>query len=230
MQLHRATIFPVAIFADRRQAGRALALKLRLYAGRPDVIVLGIPRGGVPVAAEVARALRVPLDVFVVRKVGAPGQPELAVGAIASGGVEVWNPYAVATLGLTADGLSSLAAEEQPELERRERLYRGGRPLPDLHGKTVLLVDDGIATGSSMRAAIQAARRHQAWRIVVAAPVVAPASRRELEEEDGVAVVALAEPDSFYAVGQFYREFPQVSDEEVQTLLRQSAEPSSPAA
>src|SRR4051812_4252124 len=156
------------IFADRREAGRFLAGKLTEYADRPDVLVLALPRGGVPVAYEVARALHAPLDVFLVRKLGLPGREELAMGAIASGGVLVLNEDLVRSLGIPRDVLQAVIAAEREELERRERIYRGGRPPPDVRGRTVILVDDGLATGSTMRAAVAALRRQVPERIVVA--------------------------------------------------------------
>src|SRR5260221_5802263 len=157
-------------FRDRREAGRLLAAHLAAYAHRPDVLVLALPRGGVPVAYEVARALGVPLDVFLVRKLGVPGYEELAMGAVATGGVRVLNDRLVNALRIPAHVIDAVAAQEQQELRRRERLYRGGRPSPDVRGKTVILVDDGLATGATMQAAIQALRQQQPARIVVAGP------------------------------------------------------------
>src|SRR2546429_6225689 len=161
-------------FRDRHEAGRRLADKLVAYAKRPDVLVLALPRGGVPVAYEVARRLRAPLDVFLVRKLGVPGYEELAMGALASGGVQVLNHDVVRQLGIPQDAIRSVAARELEELERREKLYRNGRPAPDVTGKTVILVDDGLATGSTMRAAMAALRKYEPRAIVVALPVVAP--------------------------------------------------------
>lgn len=171
------------VFGDRREAGRLLASKLTEYADRPDVLVLALPRGGVPVAYEVARALHAPLDVFLVRKLGLPGREELAMGAIASGGVLVLNEDLVRSLGIPRDVLQAVIAAEREELERRERIYRGGRPPPDVRGRTVILVDDGLATGSTMRAAVAALRRQVPARIVVAVPIGAPGTCAEFERE-----------------------------------------------
>ncbi len=210
-------------FDDRRDAGRELARQLGAYAGRADVIVLGLPRGGVPVAAEVARALRAPLDVLVVRKLGVPGHEELAMGALASGGARVLNASIVRDLGLDDDAIERVEREERAELARRERLFRGERPTPDLRGKTVVLVDDGIATGATMRSAVAALRNGPPARVVVATPVAAPeaaeALRREADE-----VVCLGTPDDFLAVGRWYRDFPQTSDAEVRESLAAAAD------
>src|SRR5688572_14361611 len=172
----------MAQFRDRRDAGRILAQKLLAYANRPDVIVLALPRGGVPVAYEVARELNIPLDIFLVRKLGLPGHEELAVGAIASGGVRVINDDVVQTLGVPDEVIDAVAAKERRELERRERSYRGDRPPPDVRGRTVILVGDGLATGSSMRAAVAALRRQGPARIVVAVPVGASETCAEFQE------------------------------------------------
>jgi len=206
------------IFADRRDAGRRLAAALAAYAGRPDVVVLGLPRGGVPVAHEVARALGVPFDVFVVRKVGVPGHEELAMGAIASGGVRVENPELMRQLGVEAAAFDRVAEREARELERREVLYRQGTPFPDLRGRTVLLVDDGLATGATMRAAVQALRLHGPARIVVAVPTAATETcdRFAREVDD---IVCATTPEPFYAVGLWYADFTATSDEEVVALL-----------
>ena len=210
-------------FDNRHQAGRELARQLGAYAGRTDVIVLGLPRGGVPVAAEVARALRAPLDVLVVRKLGVPGHEELAMGALASGGARVLNASIVRDLGLGDDAIERVAREERAELARRERLFRGERPSPDLRGKTVVLVDDGIATGATMRSAVAALRNGPPARVVVATPVAAPEAadvlRREADE-----VVCLGTPHDFLAVGRWYRDFPQTSDAEVRESLAAAAE------
>ena len=211
------------LFRNRAEAGRLLAAKLAAYAGRPDVLVLALPRGGVPVAYEVARALDAPLDVFLVRKMGVPGHEELAMGAIATGGVRVVNDSVVRALGLPDHVIESVAALEQRELERRERDYRGGRPAPDVRGRTVILVDDGLATGSTMRAAIAALRQRGAARIVVAVPVGAPDTCAEFQDEADEAVCART-PEPFYAVGMWYDDFSQTSDEEVRDLLRGAAE------
>jgi putative phosphoribosyl transferase len=205
-------------FRDRREAGRLLATALAGYADRPDALVLGLPRGGVVVAAEVARGIRVPLDVWVVRKLGLPANPELAIGAIGRGGVRVLNDDVLRELGIGADVIESVAADEAVELERRERLYRGARPFPELAGKTAILVDDGLATGSTMRAAVLSARSMAPSRVVVAVPVGAAATCLDL---GGVAdeVVCLRTPDPFRAVGAWYEDFAQTTDEEVRELL-----------
>jgi putative phosphoribosyl transferase len=209
------------LFRNRRQAGRLLAAKLADYVGRPDVIVLALPRGGVPVAFEVARALGAPLDVYLVRKLGVPGREELAMGAIASGGVRVLNDVAEA-LGITEEEVAEVVAREQKELERRERLYREGRPVPAVRGRTVILVDDGLATGSSMRAAVTALRRRSPRRVVVAVPVGAPETCAELQEETDETVCA-SMPEPFRGVGAWYEDFSQTTDEEVRELLARAA-------
>jgi len=211
-------------FRNRIDAGRELAAALAKYANRPDVIVLGLPRGGIPVAAEVARALHVPLDVFVVRKLGVPGHEEYAMGAIASGGVRLLDRRTVAAAGLTPAQVESVTAAERAELERRERSYRGDRPFPDLTGKTVILVDDGLATGASMRAAIEALRQERPARIVVAVPVAAPETCqafRHVADE----IVCAATPEPFYAVGRWYDDFSQTTDQEVHELLASARAP-----
>ena len=209
------------IYRDRFDAGETLAEKLREYAGRADVVVLALPRGGVPVGYEVARALAVPLDVFVVRKLGTPGQPELAMGAIASGGVRVLNRDVVEALGIPDWAIEEATQQEQTELERREVQYRGDRPALDVHGKTVILVDDGLATGSTMRAAAAALRKAGAARILVAVPVAARATCDQLREE-GNEVLCATTPEPFFAVGQWYKDFAQTTDEEVRELLERS--------
>jgi predicted phosphoribosyltransferase len=206
------------VFHDRVEAGDVLAAWLGDYAGRPEVLVLALPRGGVPVAARVAEALGAPLDVFVVRKLGVPGHEELAMGAIASGGVLVRNEEVVAKLGLGEDTLRRVAEAERRELARRERSYREDRPPPDLAGRVVILVDDGLATGSTMRAAVAAARRLGPARVVVAVPT-APASTCQRLREVADEVVCATTPRPFRAVGNSYRSFPQTSDEEVRSLL-----------
>ncbi len=205
-------------FRDRAEAGRLLAERLSGYVGRTDVVVLGLPRGGVPVAREVARALGAPLDVFLVRKLGYPGQPELAMGAIASGGTRVLNEQLVRQLRLGDDVIARVTEREGAELERRERAYRGDRPAPELHDLTVVLVDDGLATGATMRAAAQAVRSRGPRRLVVAVPTAPPHALEELagEADEVVAVVA---PDPFHAVGLWYEDFGEVSDDEVRQLL-----------
>jgi putative phosphoribosyl transferase len=210
------------LYRDRREAGRQLAAKLAAYAGRPDVIVLALPRGGVPVAYEVARALGAPLDILLVRKLGLPGHEELALGAVASGGIRVLNEEVVRALRIPEEVIDQVAAEELEELERRERLYRGDRPPPDVRGRTVILIDDGLATGSTMRAAIAALRQQHPARIVVAVPVGAPETCAEFQDEADEAICALT-PDPFYAVGHWYGDFTQTTDEEVRDLLEQAA-------
>jgi predicted phosphoribosyltransferase len=208
------------LFRDRHDAGRRLAAKLTQYAHHPDVIVLALPRGGVPVGYEVARALGVPLDVFVVRKLGVPGYEELAMGAVATGGVRVLNEQLVNRLGIPDHLIDAVAAHEQQELMRRERLYRGGRSPPDVRGRTVILVDDGLATGATMHAAIHALRQQQPARIVVAVPTAAPEACEEMRAEVDEAICAIT-PEPFHAVGLWYLNFSQTTDEEVRELLTQ---------
>jgi predicted phosphoribosyltransferase len=210
-------------FHDRSEAGRLLAAKLGAYANRPDVLVLALPRGGVPVAYEVARALNAPLDVFLVRKLGVPGHEEYAMGAIATGGVRVLNEEAVRALGVPDYAIDAVAAKEQQELARRARLYRGDRPPPDVRGKTVILVDDGLATGATMQAAVKALRQEQARRIVVAVPVAAPETCEQLKEQVDDIICAVT-PEPFYAVGLWYQDFSQTTDEEVRELLERARE------
>ena len=206
------------VFRDRRHAGRTLAQVLAGYANRSDVIVLALPRGGVPVAYEVAKALHAPLDVFVVRKLGVPGHEEYAMGAIASGGVRVLNDEVVRRLGIPDAAVDAVARSEQGELERRERLYRAGRPPPDARGRTVILVDDGLATGSTMLAAVRALRPQQPARIVVAVPTASAETCAQLRSEADEVVCATT-PEPFRAVGMWYDDFSQTSDEEVRELL-----------
>jgi putative phosphoribosyl transferase len=210
------------LFRDRSEAGRQLAARLAHYVDRPDVLVLALPRGGVPVGYEVARALHVPMDVFIVRKLGVPGHEELAMGAVASGGVRVLNDQVVKGLGIPDYVIDAVASWEQQELERRERLYRGQRPPPDVRGKTVILVDDGLATGSTMLAAVRALRQLGPARIVVAVPVASRDTCDLLKTEVDEVVCAVT-PEPFYAVGLWYRNFSQTTDEEVRELLEQSA-------
>lgn len=205
-------------FRDRGEAGQVLAHELRAYAGREDVIVLALPRGGVPVAFEVARTLQAPLDVFVVRKLGVPGHEELAMGAIASGGVLVLEPTVIEDLAIPPDVVADVAAREEQERLRREREYRGDRPEPDVRGRTVILVDDGLATGSTMRAAVAALRKLQPARIVVAVPVAAPSACADLAPEVDDIVCART-PEPFRSVGSWYLEFSQTTDDEVRELL-----------
>jgi predicted phosphoribosyltransferase len=209
------------IFQDRREAGRQLAVKLQGYAGDPSVLVLGLPRGGVPVAYEIARALHAPLDVFVVRKLGVPGHRELAMGAIASGGTRVLNLDVIDGLRIPAAAVESVAAGELQEVERQERVYRGDTPLPQMAGRTVIVVDDGLATGSTMRAAVRALRQSGPKHIVIAVPVAASETVRSLREEADV--VCLSAPPEFHAVSNWYEDFSQTSDEEVQQLLESAA-------
>ncbi|SRR5579884_168560 len=211
-----------APFRDRTHAGRVLASLLSEYSGVRGLIVLALPRGGVPVGFEVAQALHAPLDVFLVRKLGFPGQEELAMGAIASGGVQVLNPEVVEGLGISMNTVEAVAARERVVLEKRERLYRDERPMPDLRGRTVILVDDGLATGSSMRAAVAALRRHKPAKIVVAVPVAAPSVCDDLRAE-AVEVVCAFTPEPFHAVGLWYQDFSEISDEEIRTLLGRAA-------
>jgi erythromycin esterase-like protein/predicted phosphoribosyltransferase len=212
------------LFRDRREAGRLLAEKLAAYANRPDVLVLALPRGGVPVAYEVARGLGAPLDVFVVRKLGVPGHEELAMGAIASGGVRVLNDQLVEHLGIPEQAIEAIAARERQELERRERLYRGDRPTSDVRGCTVILVDDGLATGATMHAAIEALRQQNPARIVVAVPTASPETCEEMKEKTDDVICAIT-PEPFYAVGHWYQDFSQTADEEVGTLLARQGTP-----
>ncbi|MBV9123686.1 MAG: phosphoribosyltransferase [Planctomycetes bacterium] len=211
------------LFRDRREAGRVLADKLQALADRPDVLVLALPRGGVPVAFEIARALHASLDVFLVRKLGVPGYEELAMGAIATGGVRVLNDEVRTALGIPDSVIETVAAEEGQELAWRDHLYRDGRPPPDVHQRTVILVDDGLATGSTMRAAVRALRQQSPGRIVVAVPVGAPQSCAELSQEvDDLVCASMPEP--FHAVGAWYGDFAPTSDEEVRQLLQQAAQ------
>lgn len=210
------------IFKDRAEAGRDLAGWLSNLAGRNDVIVLALPRGGIRVAFEVAEALGAPLDVFLVRKLGVPGQEELAMGAIASGGVRVLNDDVVSWFGISDEIIESVAARERREMERRERLYRGNRPTPDISGRTVILVDDGLATGTTMRAAVAALRVHRPARIVVAVPTAPPDACDTVGAEVDEIICATT-PEPFWAVGAWYDDFPQTSDQEVRELLERAA-------
>ncbi len=209
-------------FEDRRDAGRRLAAELRQYTGRPDVLVLGLARGGVPVANEVARALDLPLDVFIVRKLGVPGHEELAMGAIASGEVQVLDDRLIRTLHIPQGAVANVVTQERRELERRENAYRSGRIAPDVTGRTAILVDDGLATGASMFAAISALRTANPAKIVVAVPVAAPevcsAMRRVADE-----CVCVLTPAQLYGVGAWYTDFSQTTDGEVRTILEAAA-------
>jgi putative phosphoribosyl transferase len=215
------------IFADRVQAGSMLAERLKAYANRKDVTVLGIPRGGVPVAFEIAETLGVQLDVFVARKLGVPGQEELAFGAIASGGIRVLDTEIIEAIGISRTSIEEVSARERRELDRRERLYRGARAPLDLDGRTAILVDDGIATGSSLRAAISALRHLKPARLVVAAPVAPLATCQRLRQEVDD-LVCIDMPKSFRAIGEFYEDFSQITDQEVADLLRRSWQESIP--
>jgi putative phosphoribosyl transferase len=210
-------------FSNRTEAGRLLAEKLVKHAGRADVIVLGLPRGGVPVAFEVAQRLGVPLDVFIVRKLGVPGFEELAVGAIASGGVRVLNEDVFRAIPNADEVIETITAKETAELQRREQSYRDGRPAPELRDRVVILVDDGLATGATMRAAVKALRQRGAAKIIVAVPVGPPDTCREFEDEADETICATI-PEFFQAVGQYYEDFSQTSDEEVRELLARAAQ------
>ena len=207
-------------FADRMQAGRLLAKKLNEYANRSDVVVLALPRGGVPVGYEVARELNAPLDVFLVRKLGLPGHEEFAMGAIASGGVRVMNQYVVESLGISDRFIDEVAAKEQRELERREHLYRGSEKPLDLAGRIVIVVDDGLATGSTMTAAVEAIERMKPSEIVVAAPVASHEACAFFNALVNSTCVCFMSPEPFEAVGRWYRHFPQTTDSEVCYLLK----------
>lgn len=215
-------------FVNRTDAGRRLAASLSAYAGRPEGIVLALPRGGVPVAYEVARELDVPLDLFIVRKLGVPGHEELAMGAIATGGALVLDEAVVRQLGIREADVRAVMAAEQRELERREKEYRGDRPPPDIAGRTAILVDDGLATGASMRVAVAALKQEHPARIVVAVPIAPPetcdALRREADD-----VVCAVTPEPFYAVGLWYEDFTQTTDEEVHDLLERARHELAPA-
>lgn len=210
-------------FKDRSDAGKRLAAKLQVYANRPDVVVLGLPRGGIPVAFEVARKLRLSLDVFVVRKLGVPGREELAMGAIASGGIEVLNDNIVRGLNISRAVIESVARKEVEELKRREQLYRGNRASLNVKDLTVILVDDGLATGATMRAAVQALRRQKPVSVIVAVPVASPEACQELGDEADDIVCAIT-PEPFYSVGSWYEDFSQTTDDEVRTLLKMAHE------
>jgi putative phosphoribosyl transferase len=208
------------IFRDRAEGGRLLADNLTEYANRPDVIVLALLRGGVPVGIEIARKLNLPLDVLTVRKLGVPGQPELGMGAIASGGIRVLNEDLLSYIHIPSEEIEAVTKLEQKELERRERVYRGDRPAPDVRGRIVILVDDGMATGATMRSAVEALKQQQPARIIIAVPVAAESTCAEFNARDGVVTcICLETPESFFAVGLWYEQFPQLIDEEVHELL-----------
>ena len=211
------------LFIDRHDAGRQLAGRLQRLAGRPGLVVLGLPRGGVPVAYEVATALHAPLDVFVVRKLGVPGHEELAMGAVASGGVRVVNEDVVRQLGISRQTFDAITEEEEREVLRRDREYRVGRPFPTIRGATVILVDDGVATGSTVLAAVHALREFEPESIIVATPVIASETMRTIARAaDGVEYVAMPEP--FFGVGAHYEDFTQTPDDEVRRLLTDAAQ------
>jgi putative phosphoribosyl transferase len=210
------------LFSDRVEAGRVLASKLSKYKGRPETLILALPRGGIPVAFEVASALGLPVDVFVVRKLGVPGQEELAMGAIATGDVQVINYAVVDEFRIGQSTIDAVAQKEREELQRRETLYRGDRSPRTIQGKTVILIDDGIATGSTMRAAIAALRQIGPESIIVAVPVAAADTCRELSAEADE-VICADTPTTFFAISQFYRKFEQTTDEEVRDLLARAA-------
>lgn len=213
-------------FKDRSEAGRLLAKKLEVYSNRSDVIVLALPRGGVPVAYEVARALNVPLDVFMVRKLGVPGYEELAMGAIASGGVRILNDQVLFFMGISDEELDRVTAEEQLELERREQLYRGAQEPVNVQGRTVLVVDDGLATGSTMLAAVSALKRLEPAQIIVAAPVAARQTCDSFKPLVDATCVCVMSPEPFGGVGLWYEDFSQTTDEEVSYLLERAKKPS----
>ena len=212
------------IFANRREAGEMLAKELTGFAGRDDVVVLALPRGGVPVAFEVARALRAPLDVLVVRKLGVPGQEELAFGAIASGGGRVLNEILVRALRLGDETIERITDRERTELKRREEAYRGNAPSPDIKDKTAILIDDGLATGATMRAAVEAVKLLGPKQVVVAVPVGSADTCAGIEEKADVLCICARTPEPFYGVGLWYRDFSQTTDEEVEDLLRRAGE------
>jgi putative phosphoribosyl transferase len=211
------------VYRDRREAGQRLAELLSAYAHRSDVLVLALPRGGVPVAYEVARALRAPLDVFIVRKLGVPDQKELAMGAIASGGIQVLNDDVIRALHIPEQVIEEVEAKERRELERREQFYRDGRPMPDVKGRTVILIDDGLATGATMRAALRALRQQRPTRLIVAVPVATSSTCLELRREADDIICART-PDPFFGVGRWYQNFEQTSDQEVRDLLTQAVQ------
>lgn len=211
-----------AYYHDRSEAGKVLATKLTAYAHRRDVLLLALPRGGVPVAAEVAKALHVPLDVFVVRKLGVPGREELAMGALAAGGIRVLNPEVVQMLQIPTQVIDIITEREQREIARREQLYRDGRPLPSVRDRVVVLIDDGLATGATMRAAARVLRQQQPARLIVAVPVAAPSVCKEFQAEVDE-VICVKTPEPFYGVGYWYEHFSQTTDQEVHDLLAQTS-------
>jgi putative phosphoribosyl transferase len=208
-------------FRDRTEAGKQLAEKLLEYRDQPDVLVLALPRGGVPVAFEVAQVLHAPLDVFIVRKLGVPGQEELAFGAIATGGVRVLNQTIIKRFQITPEEVEAVTTVEQDELKRRQRLYRGDRPLPEIRDHTIILVDDGLATGATMHAAVVAIRQQEPARLIVGVPISSPETCAAFQDEVDDIICAVT-PEPFYAVGLWYEDFPQVTDAEVHNLLAET--------
>lgn len=216
---------------DRQHAGRLLALRLKEFANRDDVLVLALPRGGVPVGFEIAQALNVPLDVLIVRKLGLPQQSEVAFGALASGGIRVFNESLLAEVPISIAEIETITESEREELERREQLYRANRPFPDLHKRTVILVDDGMATGTTMLAAVAALKSQHPARIVIAVPVASAEACHEFAQMGApLSLVCLLVPENFFAVGLWYEHFPQTTDKEVRELLDQAAQPLANAA
>ncbi len=213
-------------FRNRTEAGQVLARRLQQYKNQPDVLILGLPRGGVPVAYEVARELNAPLDVFIVRKLGVPGHEELGMGAIATGGVRTLHEGIIREIGISPQTIEAVSAREQAELERRERLYRGDRPAPTIKGRTVVIVDDGLATGSTMKAAIQAVRQQDPRQVIVAVPT-APSETCEQLKESADHVVCALTPEPFFSVGGSYADFTQITDGEVRDLIASAANISS---
>jgi predicted phosphoribosyltransferase len=213
-------------FLDRTEAGQVLARGLQQYKNQPDVLILGLPRGGVPVAYEVARELKAPLDVFVVRKLGVPGHEELGMGAIATGGVRILHEGIIREIGISPQTIEAVSAREQAELDRRERLYRGDRPAPTIESRTVVIVDDGLATGSTMKAAIQAVRQQSPRQVIVAVPT-APSETCEQLKESADHVVCALTPEPFFSVGGSYADFTQITDGEVRDLIASAANISS---
>ena len=213
---------PTQPFANRREAGKELAGRLGAYRGRTDLVILALPRGGVPVAFEIAEALDAPMDIFVVRKLGMPGHPEFAMGAIATGGVRVMSQDVIRSYGIPPEQIEAVARAEHAELERREREYRGGRTPIELQGRTVILVDDGLATGSTMRAAVQAVRAHEPAGVIVAVPVGATSTCQELAAITDETICARM-PERFSSVGLWYRDFSQTTDDEVRMLVEEHA-------
>lgn len=214
---------PQPVFSNRREAGQRLSKRLSAYARCPDVLVLGLPRGGVPVAYEVAQALQAPLDVCLVRKLGVPNHQELAMGAIAVGGVRILNPEVIQQLGISAEAIERVTAMEATELARRDRLFRGDRPPPEIRDRRVILIDDGIATGATLRAAIATLQQQQPQQLIVAVPVAPPETCDQLSQQVDQ-VICLITPDPLYSIGLWYEDFSQTSDAEVRALLAQAAQ------